>query len=207
MIKLCILDIQHQNNEINTNSKASFQDSNTGDIYLNGIQDENTYYYHQQHQPNIMSSTQRLNGSTFDITASRKPFLINKSNTFNVPTNGTGHQGNYTSTQELHRSETITDKTNPTRVVVVKGATSKHRQTSNIPAGGVTTTATAANIPDERQPSAQSYKSRDANISYAYTNVKKYIEENDLMTPEKEQSIRKWATDVEKYRHQFEKIE
>jgi hypothetical protein len=201
-----------------TTPRSTYHDANGGDLYLNGAQDENTYYYHQHQQqqqqqpPNVMSSTQRLNGSTFDITASRKPILINKSNTFNGPTNGTGHNGNYNSAQELHRSEPITDKNNSTRVIV-KGTTSKeqlittlkYRQTSSIPAAGGTTTT--ANIPDERQPSARSQKSRDANISYAYTNVKKYIEENDLMTPEKEQSIRKWIVDVEKYRNQFEKLE
>jgi hypothetical protein len=37
--------------------------------------------------------------------------------------------------------------------------------------------------------------------------VKKYIEENDLMSPEKEQIIRNWVLDVEKYRHQLQKIE
>jgi hypothetical protein len=37
--------------------------------------------------------------------------------------------------------------------------------------------------------------------------VKKYIEENDLMSPEKEQTIRNWVIDVEKYRNQLQKIE
>ncbi|CAF4665241.1 unnamed protein product, partial [Rotaria socialis] len=92
----------------------------------------------------------------------------------------------------------------------------KFRQTSSIqttttPAGGAIT-ATTTSIPaviqtGERHPSAQTFKSRDPNISYAYTDVKKYIDENDLMSSEKEQIIRNWIVDVEKHRHQQQKID
>ena len=37
---------------------------------------------------------------------------------------------------------------------------------------------------------------RDVNDSYAYTNVYQYILENDLMPPEKAQSIDKWIEQV-----------
>ncbi|CAF1090526.1 unnamed protein product [Rotaria sp. Silwood1] len=204
------------------NSKASSHDANGGDTHINGTQDENTYYQQQQQQQqmNMMSSTQRLNGSTFDLTTSRKLFSPNKSNTFNYPANGTGHQNYYNSTQELHRSDTNIDRNNLTRFAA-RGTiskeqlitTQKYRQTSSIlttttPAAGTTTSNTPAIIQSgERHPSAQSYKSRDPNISYAYTDVKKYIEENDLMSPEKEQIIRNWIGDVEKHRHQLQKID
>ena len=201
------------------NSKNSLHDINAGELYLSGTQDENAYYHQQQ--MNIMSSTQRLNGSTLDLNASRKPISTHKSNTFNFPANGTGHHAYYNSTQELHRSETTVDRNNLTRFAA-RGtgskeqliSTQKYRQTSSMlttttPAAvPMTISNTPANLhPGERHPSAQSYKSRDPNMSYAYTDVKKYIEENDLMSPEKEQSIRNWIIDVEKYRHQLQKIE
>jgi hypothetical protein len=198
------------------NSKTSFHEINGGEFYVSGTQDENIHYHPQQAQQiNIISSTQRLAGSSFDLTASRKPLSPNKPNTFNIQANGTGHHGYFNSTQELHRSDT----TNLTKFAA-RGTTttskeqlpmtSKYRQTSSVPinptiAGG-TTTATS-NTPGERHASAQSYKSRDPNISYAYTDVKKYIEENELMSPEKEQIIRNWIIDVEKHRHQLQKIE
>jgi len=194
------------------NSKSSFHDINSGDFYLSGTQDENIYYHQQQQQMNLISSTQRLNGSTLDLTASRKLLSPNKSHTFNVPNNGTIQHGYYNSTQEIHRSETNIDRNHLARFAI-RGTTSKeqiistpkYRQTSSIQ---ITTTPTViSTTPGERHPSAQSYKSRDPNISYAYTNVKKYIEENDLMSPEKEQIIRNWVLDVEKYRHQLQKLE
>ncbi len=193
------------------NSKTSFQD---GDFYISGAQDENIYYHHQQQQQqiNLLSSTQRLNGSAFDLTASRKPFSSNRSSTFNAPASGTGQHGYYSSTQELHRSDSNIDRNQFGRFVI-RGTTSKEqivstpkqRHTSNVQT--TTTTAVTANTPGERHPSAHSYKSRDPNNSYAYTDVKKYIEENDLMSPEKEQFIRNWILDVEKHRHQLQKIE
>ncbi|CAF2145001.1 unnamed protein product [Rotaria magnacalcarata] len=204
------------------NSKTSFHEINAGDLPINGTQDENTFYHQQP--LNILSSTQRLNGSTFDLTASRKIISPNKSNTFNYSANGTGsHHPYYNSTQELHRSETTNDKNNvtrfPARNTLPKEpliTSQKFRQTSSIqttttPAGG-TITATTSNTPaviqtGERHPSAQTFKSRDPNISYAYTDVKKYIDENDLMSSEKEQIIRNWIVDVEKHRHQQQKID
>ncbi|CAM4987667.1 unnamed protein product, partial [Rotaria socialis] len=137
---------------------------------------------------------------------------------FNYPANGTGgHHPYYNSTQELHRSETTNEKNNATRFPAQPLITSqKFRQTSSIqttttPAGGAIT-ATTTSIPaviqtGERHPSAQTFKSRDPNISYAYTDVKKYIDENDLMSSEKEQIIRNWIVDVEKHRHQQQKID
>jgi hypothetical protein len=50
-----------------------------------------------------------------------------------------------------------------------------------------------------------SYKSRDVNDSYAYTDVKKYIEENELMSPEKERSIDSWVGQVNSQREFWEK--
>jgi len=193
------------------NSKTSYHDMNGGELYT---QDENIF--HQQPM-NTISSTQRLNGSSFDLTANRKIFPPNKSNTINI----TGQHNYYNSTQELYRSGTITDRNNLTRIPLRDTTskepvitTPKYRQTSSIPVTNTaTTTTTTSNTPaviiqiNERHPSAQSYKSRDPNISYAYTDVKKYIEENDLMSSEKEQIIRNWITDVEKNRQQFQKIE
>ena len=193
------------------NSKATFHDINTGDYYLANTQDENIYYHQQQQQMNLLSSTQRLNGSAFDLTANRKPLSPTRSSTFNVPANSNPQHGYYSSTQDLHRSETNVDRNqfarlamrNPTSKEQIL-TTSKHRQTSNTQ---TTTPIVTSNTPAERHSSAQSYRSRDPNISYAYNDVKKYIEENDLMSPEKEQIIRNWVIDVEKYRHQFQKFE
>ena len=47
-----------------------------------------------------------------------------------------------------------------------------------------------------RSQSVLSHITRDINDSYAYTNVQQYIEENDLMSPEKAQSIKKWVKEV-----------
>jgi hypothetical protein len=188
------------------NSKTSFHDLNSGEFYLSDTLDENIYYHQQQQQQqmNLLTSTQRLNGSAFDLTTSRKPLSQTKSSTFNVPANGTGQHGYYSSAQELHRSELNIDRNQFARFAA-RGTTSKEQIVST-PKYRHTSTI-QANIPGERHPSAQSYKSRDPNISYAYDNVKKYIEENDLMSPEKEQTIRNWIIDVEKNRHQFQKIE
>ncbi|CAF0965303.1 unnamed protein product [Brachionus calyciflorus] len=49
---------------------------------------------------------------------------------------------------------------------------------------------------NNRPISRVSYISRDINDSYAYTNVKQYIEENELMPPEKAESIRRWIKEV-----------
>jgi hypothetical protein len=198
------------------NSKTSFHDLNGGELYVSATQDENTHH-HPQQQLNINSSTQRLNASSFDLTASRKPLSPNKSNTFNLQTNGTGHHAYFNSTQDLHRTDTNVDRSNLTKFVA-RGTTTttskeqiqtvpKYRQTSSVPINPMPANGTTSNTPGERRPSAQSYKSRDANISYAYTDVKKYIEENELMSPEKEQIIRNWIIDVEKNRHQLQKIE
>ncbi|CAF3569501.1 unnamed protein product [Rotaria sordida] len=192
------------------NSKTSFHEVNSGEFYLTNAQDENIYYHQQQQQMNLLSSTQRLNGSTFDVTASRKPLSPNRSNTFNVPVNSTGQFTYFSPSQELHRSETNIDRNNLGRFTG-RGTTSKeqiistpkYRQTST----AQTTPIVISNIQGERHPSADSYKSRDPNISYAYTDVKKYIEENDLMSPEKEQTIRNWIIDIEKHRHHLQKID
>jgi hypothetical protein len=50
--------------------------------------------------------------------------------------------------------------------------------------------------PVVRTFSALSHITRDVNDSYAYTNVKQYIEENDLMPPEKLVTIKKWVKEV-----------
>ena len=201
------------------NSKTSFHEVNNGDFYLSGAQDENVYYHHhhhhhhhhpQQQQMMALSSTQLLNGSAFDITASRKPLSPTKSSTFNVPANGTGQHAYYSSSYELHRSETNIDRNNYGRLTG-RGTISKEQiiSTPKYHHGSAVqaTPVLSSNVPAERRSSAQSYESRDPNISYAYTDVKKYIEENDLMPPEKEHSIRNWIINVEKHRHHLQKIE
>lgn len=193
-------------------SKSTFHDLNNGDFYLSNAQDENAYYHHQQ-QMNLLNSSQRINVSTFDVTANRKPLSAAKSNSFHVAPNGTTQASFYNSPQELHRSETTIDRSHLTRfggrATNSKEqfvSTAKHRHTSDQP--NSTTPAVNSNAAaGERHPSAKSYKSRDPNVSYAYNDVKKYIEDNDLMSPEKERLIRNWILDVEKYRHQLQKIE
>lgn len=186
------------------NSKSSFHDANN--------QDETTY---QQQQMNVLSTTQRLHGSSFDLTTSRKSLSPNKTSTLNLL-----HAQNYhNSTQELNRNNSTRFATRDTNSKEQLIQTSKYRQTTNGSAVQTTvssnTTAAAAAAAatttiaqtSERHPSAQSYKSRDPNVSYAYTDVKKYIEENELMSSEKEQIIRNWILEVEKHRHQLQKIE
>ena len=56
-----------------------------------------------------------------------------------------------------------------------------------------------------RTLSHMSYKSRDPNDSYAYNDVKKYIEENELMSPEKEKSIQSWVSLVNSQKDNWEK--
>ena len=210
------------------NSKASSHEMNSGEVYLSNGPDESP-----GPSSAVNNTTQRLNVSSFDLTTSRKSLSPNKSISFNGPV----HHAYHTSTNELHRSDTNIERNNLTRFALrgtvskehpvtttpaVVGAAnalassttmaSKYRQTSSFPAANTpgvvvgqnsTTPATAG----DRHPSAQSYQSRDPNVSYAYNDVKKYIEENELMSPEKEQVIRYWIMDVEKYRHQLTKIE
>jgi len=181
------------------NSKTSFHDGNN--------QDENTYNPSQSQQMNILSSTQRLHGSSFDLTTSRKSLSPNKSSTFNL-----FHSQNYhTSMHDVQRTNSTRFATRDTNSKEQLIPNAKSRQTANSSAAQTTVSSNtpAAGIvpPGERHPSAQSYKSRDPNVSYAYTDVKKYIEENELMTLEKEQIIRNWILEVEKHRHQLQKIE
>jgi hypothetical protein len=63
----------------------------------------------------------------------------------------------------------------------------------------------ALNNAQNRPASRSSFKSRDVNDSYAYTDVKKYIEENELMTPEKERGIDAWVGVVNANRDYWEK--
>jgi hypothetical protein len=177
------------------------------DVNADSTQDENVY--HQQ-PVNVISSTQRLNGSSFDLNASRKIFSPNKTNSFNI----TAHHNYFSSTQELHHIGATADRNYSTRFVNRDTTskeqlltTQKYRQTTTTTPAVTFTNPIAVTQTNERHPSAQSYKSRDPNISYAYTDVKKYIEENELMSQEKEQTIRNWIIDVEKYRHQLQKIE
>lgn len=52
---------------------------------------------------------------------------------------------------------------------------------------------------DEKASSERTWHTwRDVNDSYAYSDVKQYIEENELMTKEKEEWIKKWVIDVDK---------
>jgi len=56
-----------------------------------------------------------------------------------------------------------------------------------------------------RNHSRLSHVTRDVNDSYAYTNVQQYIEENDLMPPEKAHSIKKWIMEVNNNFEEWEK--
>jgi hypothetical protein len=199
-------------NRHTSSKQRTYVASKTSSHDVNGDSTQDDSIYHQQQQPvNAMSSTQRLNGSSFDLAASRKILSPNKNNSFNI----TAHHNYFSSTQELHRSGTTVDRNYATRFVNRDTTskeqlltTPKYRQpTTTTPAVSSNTPAAVNNQANERHPSAQSYKSRDPNISYAYTDVKKYIEENELMSPEKEHIIRNWIIDVEKYRHQLQKIE
>ena len=53
-----------------------------------------------------------------------------------------------------------------------------------------------SNVSLKRPISALSLKSRNVNDSYAYNDVKKYIDENDLMPPEKAEFIKTWINEV-----------
>ena len=207
------------------NSKASSHDMNGGDGFLSNGTEETP--------GPVTNTTQRLNVSSFDLTTSRKSLSPSKSISFNGPV----HHAYHTSNHELHRSDTTIERNNLTRFALrgtvskehpvttttttpaavglapplgsTTNPAAKYRQTSSFPVtntpGIVAGHSSAA--PGERHPSAQSYKSRDPNVSYAYNDVKKYIEENELMSPEKEQIIRQWVLDVERNRHQLTKIE
>jgi len=49
----------------------------------------------------------------------------------------------------------------------------------------------------ERSPSEQTWRTwRDVNDSYAYSDVRKYIKDNELMGSEKEEWIKKWVIEV-----------
>ncbi|XP_048730473.1 uncharacterized protein LOC125647719 [Ostrea edulis] len=67
---------------------------------------------------------------------------------------------------------------------------------------GQTPVLNGGNVPssvDEKASSERTWHTwRDINDSYAYTNVKQYIEENELMTTEKEDWIKKWVVEVDK---------
>ncbi|UJR31611.1 hypothetical protein I4U23_019094 [Adineta vaga] len=197
-------------------SKTSFCDVNEKDIHTNMPLGGNTPPI------NPISNTQRLHESTYDLSTNRKPFSSNKSRSFNVPANNSSQQVHYNSTQNIHSNEPVHERTDYTNFGLGRRTskeqitpTTKYRRASG-DQSVTTVTAVAAPPPPPsvvtytsgvRHPSAQSYESRNPNISYAYTNVKKYIEENALMSPEKEQVIRKWIMNVEKYRHDFGNVD
>lgn len=182
------------------NSKASSHDVTPNDFHQNNSQDETLNQSSQ-----IISNNQRMNVSSFDLTTSRKAFSPNKSISFNFATNGVSYRN---SPHDLRRSETNLERNNLTRFAL-RGTVPKEQNKGNQTAsnGQMSSATPGPMTTNERHPSAQSYKSRDPNISYAYNDVKKYIEENDLMSAEKEQCIRNWVIDVEKYRGQLQKIE
>ncbi|XP_062607607.1 uncharacterized protein LOC134269431 [Saccostrea cucullata] len=81
-----------------------------------------------------------------------------------------------------------------------KTKTEPHQQSSS---SGHTPLLNGGNLPscsvDEKASSERTWHTwRDVNDSYAYTNVKQYIEENELMTTEKEDWIKKWVVEVDK---------
>ena len=63
----------------------------------------------------------------------------------------------------------------------------------------------AEQIRRDEDASRLSHITRDVNDSYAYTNVQQYIEENELMPPDKAQSIRKWINKVNSWCDEWEK--
>lgn len=180
------------------NSKTSFYEVNEHDIYPSVVSGD------ASPPINSLASTQRLYESTFDLTAHRKSIAPGKSRSFHVPMSGTGAPVHYSSTHEVTHDRAEHDPRRTTSKEQITSAT-RPRQTPG--AQSVASTTVVAYTPGQRHPSAQSYASRDANISYAYTNVKKYIEENALMSPEKEESIRHWVRDVDKHRQEFQHVE
>ncbi|CAF1325592.1 unnamed protein product [Adineta ricciae] len=198
------------------NSKTSFYEINEKDIHAGIPLGGNTP------PVNPISSTQRLYESTFDLTANKKPLSPNKSRSFHVPANNLSQQVHYASAQDVHGHEIVQDPNDYAQYGIHRATSKeqivpalKYRRASGDQSVTTATQAPVASTtsmvttysPGERHASAQSYESRDPNISYAYTNVKKYIDENDLMSPEKEKLIRKWIFDVEKHRQDFQKAE
>jgi hypothetical protein len=177
-----------------TTSKTSVFDITYGEIFINGLQDENIYY---NQQPTLGS--QHLNGASFDLSNNRKPLTTNRSNTINVPSYEQHTHVARSALQDRHRQETTVDQRDA-RSKGQTGSVSRHRQLSTTQAVGTSTTL-------DRQSPVTSHRSRDPNDSYAYTDVKKYIEENDLMPSHKERFIHDWIMDVEKYRDQLRKVD
>ncbi|CAF0734482.1 unnamed protein product [Adineta steineri] len=191
------------------NSKTTYHEINDKDMYASSILDGSN------HHINSYANTHRLYDSTLDLATNRKPLSSNKSKSFHVPATGVNQQGHYNSTQDFHINDINNDRMDFSHFDVPRTTSKeqivpqvKYRRTSGGQTATTTATATtAAYKSGERHASAQTYESRDPNISYAYTNVKKYIEENELMSQEKEQVIRNWINDVEKNRQHFQKIE
>jgi hypothetical protein len=187
------------------NAKDSSHEWTRDEFNMNTTQDEST---HHQQQQTPRSYTQRLNIASFDATTRRKSISPSKATTLNTPMNNTTMNPLYSnSTYDLHRSETTLDRTNIARFVLGGTFLKEHsmitskKQIPSIVSNEIMP-ASAVNRVQERSSSVQSCKSRDVNVSYAYTDVKKYIADNDLMSPEKERIIRNWIIDVEKHRDQ-----
>jgi hypothetical protein len=175
---------------------------------------------HTRDEPILRSSSkgrQPIHGSRMNkgVTSSSQALLIKSDSYRSVAAeNGTRAQRRAFSQQryqgpsktflcDSHIEEPNLDENLPTSRLILHAlhqhsrlnhiSTAQHDQTSS---PFITTSTSESNMRLDRQSSSQSNRSRDPNDSYAYTDVKKYIEENDLMPPEKEHEIRLWVADV-----------
>ena len=180
-------------------SKMSFHDMTSGEFYFSGTKNEQS-----QPQISVTNRPAHLNRPHIHRSNNRKVFSSNKSNEIPHPAPGTSIQASQSSLQEAHRTEPTADTQSHTQSDAHgpsskenMASTGKYRSTSDA-------FAAKHHLPMDRHRSSQS---RDANISYAYTDVRKYIADNELMSPEREQMIRAWVADVEQYRHELQMID
>ena len=176
------------------NSNMSFHDMTSGEFYFSSTKNEQPQTNRPAHlnRPHI----HRSNG--------RKVFSSNKSNEATHPTQTSSVQASQSSLHEAHRLQPTAEAHSRTQSDA-RGPSSKENMTLNSRNRSTSDTfAAKPHLPLDRHRSSQS---RDPNVSYAYTDVRKYIADNELMSPEREQMIRAWVADVEQYRHELQMID
>jgi hypothetical protein len=173
---------------VELNSRYANQNQNNGianNSSNNNNNHNNSERYETNKKANLMLSSLKLNNNNNNTNANSK-FLLQLSQNNLIAINS--RESNNLSTNRLnHLAEQNENTTSQQQQVVSNTSRNKTGKMLN------------------RSISRVSHVTRDPNDSYAYTNVQQYIEENDLMPPEKADSIRKWIGKVNSCFEDWEK--
>jgi hypothetical protein len=171
--------------EIN-NRYANQNNNNNSNINNNGNQNSSERYEANK-KANLMLNSLKLNSN--NNANSNSKFLLQLS------------QNNLIAIHSRESNNVSTNRLNHLSEQIENAAQQQQQQQQVVSNTSRNKTGKLLN----RSTSRMSHVTRDPNDSYAYTNVQQYIEENDLMPPEKAESIRKWISKVNSCFEDWEK--